>query len=51
MDMTFQNSDEFVESKIDRIYHPSVDYFAAETMRGSDKHHGSTVDCYIFAKL
>jgi hypothetical protein len=51
MEITFQNSAEFVTTELDRIYDPKVDYFATETMKDSDDHHGNTVDCYVFAKL
>jgi hypothetical protein len=50
MKVTYQDSKEFVTEEFDHIYHPSIEYFG-DLMRQSGKHHGSTIDCFVFAKL
>ncbi len=35
---------------LDRIYKPTIDYLDGDMMRDSDDYHGTTMDCFIFAK-
>ena len=47
---TFQSNPEHVQEELARIYDPTIDYFG-DHMRSSDAYHGSSMDCYTFAKL
>ena len=45
----WQNDQPFIDAELQRIYNPEVEYLDGSFCE-SDEGHGSTVDCYVFAK-
>ena len=48
--ISVQDSPEFIESELDRMYNSSIDYMDGEVMRESDAYHGHSTDCLAFAQ-
>ena len=49
MKICWQNDQLFIDGELKRIYNPEVEYLDGSLCE-SDEGHGSTVDCYAFAK-